>query len=817
MKTKKILILTGALLLAGLASCGQPTSSSESEKPNSNSTPTSELPSSELPSSQEPTSSEETPSGDLTVEEAEEIIAGFDSTLTGTVKAVYHPDYEMKVDSENASMLAFQEDIDKVITIEADFTANDLYLHAVVGTGEEAKSLALVYEGTDGYYYVESTMADPIKLADEAATLAKINELITKVTKTKAGWVNPETFLYSGGLTYEHKQFLLDSTNVELEFMDETRSFEENELGGLDVTVPLEYVGYTTDSGISELSPKEGSVDKAGGRIEISTDANGRVVSFVENYEEAELEMPLTTPPPVISLHGSHSFAAEYGVTLTKKDTIPHEATFGTVNYTQIDANKKGYIEVYSCAPYAFTAMTPVTPTTEVQVGHWLCVKVTPAGNNGVAYVTYANSSETLTDPAMAGGYYCFEVKSGAQSLGVTFSGSETLPEVAQASASTTETGITVTGPVGFTLAGQAPSDWDFNKADGFAYGSDKWIAIQVADIPADKDAVVKVNGKDATLIAGYYCVGAKLPINYEFVVTLKDKEATHAPVTVTKDAGASAVALTHFEVATPQNQTPITDGQAPIGKWLAVEVTVAEGYEIDKVQVAGADLMFISGYYCYNVKNANAIEVVVTTKSSTPSGDVNPVAATLKAVAPTSGSYEVYTCAPYAFTAMTKVEDGAELVPGNWLCVKPVAGEGLEVAAVAHNGSAKTLTSPAQAGGYYCYTIAEGENSVELYTRTAGATTLVSFAGCENASVVINTCVPGGFTAMSKVVDGCELTAGNWICVKITPAAGYEIATVTHNGSATTLTSPAQAGGYYCFSAAAGANAIVVTVSAVA
>ncbi len=804
MKNQKILILTGALLLAGLVAC-KPNNSS-SEVPPSSSEPTSQAPSSVVEEKE------------MTVEEAEAIIAKFDTSLTGTVKATYHPDYQMNVDSDNASMKAFQEDVDKVITIEADFTAGDLYLHTVVGTGESAKSLSLVYEGSDGYYYVESTMADPLKLANEEAALAKINELITKATKTKAGWVNPETFLYTGGLAYEHKQFLLDSTNVELEFMDETRSFEVNEKGGLDIALPLEYVGYTTDSGISELSPKEGSTDKAGARISISTDENGRVVSFAENYEEAELEMPLTTPPPVISLHGSHTFAAEYGATLTKKDTIPHEATFGTITYSAVDASKKGYVEVYSCAPYAFTAMTPVTPTTEVPVGHWLCVKPVAAEGNGVAYVTYANSSTPLTDPAQANGYYCFEVKSGANSLAVTFSGSNAFADTVNATATTEETGITVSGPVGFTLAGQAPSAWDYVAADGFAWGADKWIAIEVKNVPADKEAVVKVNDKNATLIAGYYCVNAKLPTNYAFTVTLKDKEATHAPVTVNKDAGVESVELGSMVPPAYNDITPITN-EVEIGKWLTVSVECKDGYEIDKVTVGGTELQtYGSPYYCHNVKAAGAIEVVITTKSTTPSGSVTPASATLEAVEATNGSYQVFTCAPYAFTAMTPVTDGAELVPGNWLCVMPTAATGYEVANVAHNGSTKVLAPLNVTSGYYCYTVAEGENKVQLFTRTEGATNLVSFAGCENAKVEIVTCPAGSFDSLSSVVDGCELQSGNWICIKVTPADGYAVSSVTLNGSSQILGGNIQnTGGYYCYNVATGTNTIVVTVSAAA
>ena len=128
MKNQKILILTGALLLAGLVGCKTPSSSSE---PSSGSEPSS-TPSSET--SSEVTSSEEE---GITVEEAEAIIANFDTTLTGTVKATYHADYVLDVQSESASAKAFAEDKDRTINIEADFTEGSLYLYVGYTAGEE--------------------------------------------------------------------------------------------------------------------------------------------------------------------------------------------------------------------------------------------------------------------------------------------------------------------------------------------------------------------------------------------------------------------------------------------------------------------------------------------------------------------------------------------------------------------------------------------------------------------------------------------------------------------------------------------------------
>ena len=447
----------------------------------------------------------------LTTEKAEEKIATFDKALSGTVKATYHADYKLDVESESASARAFAEDVDKTITIEADFTAGDLYLYAATGTGED-KVEALVYEENDAYYFLESTSADPVALADDAAALAKMGELIRKVSKTKAGWVNVESFLYSGNMAYEHKQFLLDSTNVPLIDLDDTRTFAENEAGGLDITSSLTYVGYTTDGGTSELSANPGA------NIKVSTDAKGHVTSFVETYNNAQLAMPIMTPAPVLTLSGTNTFEATYGVELTKLTTIEHEATFGKV--TLPAASTKGYVEVFHCAPYAFTSMNPVTESTEIPVGNWLCIKVTVADGNNVEAVTYGGNSQTLVPPAQAGGYYCFTVIPGTNAIGVNISGSAEIAQIATASYRVEEGHeATVAGPVGFTLTNNAPGEWDYNAEDGFAVGADKWIAIQVTVADGLK-AVVTVNGNNAGFFGGYYCVNAVEALHYEFVIS---------------------------------------------------------------------------------------------------------------------------------------------------------------------------------------------------------------------------------------------------------------------------------------------------------
>ena len=701
MKNQKILILTSALLLAGLVGCNKPTSSSEQVSTNP--------PSSSEPAPSTSSSEEEK---EMTVEEAEAIIAEFDTSLTGTVKATYHAQYDLDVESESASARAFAEEVDKTVTIEADYTAGSLYLYVGYTVGEE-KTEALVYEDNETYYYLETTLGDPIALTNEAAALAKMEELVAKVSKTKAGWVDSGTFLYTGTMAYEHSQFLLDSTNVELEFLDDTRSFEENDKGGLTITSSLEYVGYTTDGGTSELSPKDDSEGKVGANIVVTTDDKGHVVSFTSTYDEAQLEMPIMTPAPLLTLTGSHSFEAEYGATLTKKTTIDHEATFGTVTLPAVTT--KGYAEVFYCKPEQADLgnKKPVSATTEIPVGHWIIVKVTAAEGNNVEAVTYAGNSQTLIPPAYAGGMYCFAAIPGENAIGVNISGSAALPEVCTATASVKEgSHATITGPVGFTLAGQNPSAWDYVAADGFAYGSDKWVAIGVTADEGYEVSSVKVNGEVAPLIMGYYCVNAKLPKAYSFVVETRELSPV---ITVTAPEGVTYEACT-FDVVGygVQNMAPVVDNKAIVGSWVGFTVTAPAGQKVAGVTVNGQSAMFMSGQYCYNVKTADPLDV-------------------------------------------------------------------------------------------------------KVYTVSETATNVLKFDGCQNANVTIDTCVYGGFANRTVVVSGCELTVGEYVCVKVTPAAGYELVSVTCNGSDVTAVPPAAAGGLYCFAIAEGTTTIAVTVAPVA
>ena len=72
-----------------------------------------------------------------------------------------------------------------------------------------------------------------------------------------------------------------------------------------------------------------------------------------------------------------------------------------------------------------------------------------------------------------------------------------------------------------------------------------------------------------------------------------------------------------------------------------------------------------------------------------------------------------------------------------------------------------------------------------------------------------------GQFTNMSDVANNGELVVDNILCIKVTPAEGYVVDTVSVNGVAEPMIPIAQAGGFYCFKITAGHSNIVVTFKA--
>ena len=553
----------------------------------------------------------------LNREKADALVETFEDSVTGTVKLTYKADYKLDVVSESASAKAFAKTIKDITTIEADFTAGSYYLHAKrVGrnllTETEDKTVeALVWKDGDTYKYLESTMGDAQALANEAAAVAKIAELMKKVTNREAGFLTPDSLVYNEINTYEHAEFLLNSKTVTVdEYFEDPTSMVQKVEGGLEVKSDLEYVAYQTDGGVSELSGQPGATTT------VTTNEKGYVTNYEITYNDAQLAMPIMTPAPVLHLTGSRKLEAAYGSTLTKLNTIEHHATTGTI---VIPENNKGTIEVYTCVPGGFTSMTKVNSGAEVNVGDWLCVKVTPAGSNTVLAVSYAGKSETLVPPAQAGGYYCFTVVEGEKQVTVNFEGSDVIAQVAKISVSTEGSQATSKGVVWFPLNGNAPGAMTPVTNGEAPTAANNWFAVSLSVAEGYEIDTVTCNGEKAFVLNGYYCFKIATPGNYPVVVTTKEVGAVSPTAAVLSFAGTQncEVTIQYFNYPDTNNRTTITNGQEiPTGNsmYICVLVTPAAGYKVTGITVNGtATTEFAPGFHCYAVKTAGTYEVVVT------------------------------------------------------------------------------------------------------------------------------------------------------------------------------------------------------------
>lgn len=352
-------------------------------------------------------------------EDATKLVEGFSKELNTTVKATYIADYALTVDSDNAGAKGFEQTIKDKTTIEADFTADNLYLY-VSKTGKDAKketedktTEALVYKDGDTYKYLTSDSAEATSLENEEKALEKISELLETTSKRNAGYINKDSFIFSGIDEYIHREFLLNSTNVTIDIMENNYTFE-NKDEGLHLTADAKYIGYLTDGGTSELSNDPGAT------IDLTTNKDGLVLNYTETYKDATLEMPIMTPSPILHLNGTRSLTSSYGETLTKKNTIKHEVKNGTVKLNELDSTKGTY-QVMTCAPQDFKNMQKVEDGGEVKVGNWICIKVTPTEEykSSTVTVTVNQNSKPMVDPAQAGGFYVYTAVEGENAITV--------------------------------------------------------------------------------------------------------------------------------------------------------------------------------------------------------------------------------------------------------------------------------------------------------------------------------------------------------------------------------------------------------------
>ena len=438
-------------------------------------------------------------------------IAGYADSVDTTVKLTYVTNYKVDVvrPGEDASgMDSFKRDVVATATVEMDLGA-DLYIKVTKTRQDKliedtaTKTEEILYK-KDGKYYYQSSSASAVEVTDAAAKLAEIFET---ATYEQIGGLTLDALVYNSlDKAYELKVFGLSDTFTEDDLADPTYAAGEN--GGIKVTYKPDYIGYRTDGGWSDF-PGVDSTPAAD--IEIVTNNKGYVTSMKETYNNASLVFNIMSNPPTVTISGERSFTATYGEAITKAESVdfaPSKAVF--------EDAFGGTFTVMTCAMGDFANLVPVTNGGALELGKLICVK--PTANEGYEIVkVVVNGNETpITSPANAGGFHCFNVAPGNNTIEVLFKESDPTVGVVTVDNKTTYTYEIQS----FTYAG-APSDYQVVTNGEIVPGASIFGAIVIS---ADTPVVVVVNGAETAInipngAVVFYCFAVKEAGEFNVVI----------------------------------------------------------------------------------------------------------------------------------------------------------------------------------------------------------------------------------------------------------------------------------------------------------
>lgn len=549
---KNLLFVASALLVASLASCG------------GNNNPSGE--------------------SEISKDEATKLVNGFDKKLSTTVKATYTADYFLDVETENVGAKGFARKIKETSTIEADFTSGNLYFHIkTVGRNlltEENDSTkeGLVYKNGENYFYLTNTVADPIALQDENAALTQISTLMKKLSYREGGYVDSGVFLYDEIGTYEHHYFNLDSTNVDPDTALNSQKFAKTQDEGLKVTTVFDYVGYGTDQGTSDLG------DNAIAEVVLETNKAGQVLSFNETYKNASLEMPIMTPAPILKLNGTRTLTARYDETITRLETIDHEAVFGDLLIK--DSYEGGNVQVLTCEPMAFNNMKPAKNGDKVQVGNWICIKPTPHGTNTIKAVLLNNTSTPLADPAVAGGFYCYEAVEGTNEVKVVFEGDD----ISTTAKYTINKDANVENVEMVKFLVSNPQEMTpVTENLEVEVEPNLWIGLKITTKEGFDVDTVKISDKASMLIEGFHCFSVTQTGNFTIDITTKAKTSVEetSKIVVANAYVGGTVKVQYSLASAPERPLELPkDNLIPVGSNLVITATPDEGNTFKEAKV---------------------------------------------------------------------------------------------------------------------------------------------------------------------------------------------------------------------------------------
>ena len=542
--------------------------------------------------------------------DAAAVLAGFESKVNTTVKLTYVTNYQVDVvrpgEEGSGGMDSFKRDVVATAEVEMDL-GEDLYIKVTKTRQDKlieetaVKTEEILYK-KDGKYFYQTSSANAVEVADAAAKLAEIFET---ATYEQIGGLTLDALVYNNAnKTYELKTFGLSDTFIEADLVDPTYAAGQN--GGIVVNYKPEYIGYRTDGGWSDFSNAE--ADYAA-EVEVQTNGKGFVTSMKEKYNNASLVFNIMSNPPTVTITGERSFTATYGEAITKAESVEMAASKAVYE----EANGGTFV-VMTCAMGDFANLVPVENGGALELGKIICIK--PTANEGyeIVKVVVNGVEEPITAPANAGGFYCFNVAPGNNTIEVMFKEADVTVGI-----------VTVDNKTAyeyqlqsFTYAG-APTDYKVIENGEIEPGDAIFGAIV---IDSTKEVVVTVNGVETTvnIPAGpstFYCFSVKTGGKYEVVITEKGEAVSgNGIVTVTNNTTYEYQLQSFTYAGAPTDYKVIENGEIVPGDSIfgAIVVSVETPVSVvvngapTQINIPAGDVVF----YCFAVKEGGEFAVEI-------------------------------------------------------------------------------------------------------------------------------------------------------------------------------------------------------------
>ena len=537
-------------------------------------------------------------------------IANFADKVNTTVKLTYVTNYKVDVvrpGADASGMDSFKRDVVATAVVEMDL-GEDLYIKVTKTRQDKlvedaaVKTEEILYK-KDGKYYYQSSSAKAVEVTDAAA---KLSEIFEAATYEQIGGLTLDALVYnSTDKAYELAVFGLSDTFVADDMATPTYAAGQN--GGLKVTYKPEYIGYRTDGGWSDFSNADAGYAAT---VEIQTNDKGYVTSMKETYNSASLVFNIMSNPPTVTITGERSFTASYGETITKGESVdfaPSKAVY--------EQATGGTFVVMTCAMGDFQNLAPVANGGALEMGKILCIKPTANAGYEVVKVVVNGNENPVTNPANAGGFYCYGINPGNNTIEVFFRETDPPTGVVTVDNKTSYTYQLQS----FTYAGQ-PTNYQVITDGKIEPGAAIFGAIV---IDSTKQVTVTVNGAATTvnIPAGantFYCFSVPTGGKYDVVITEKGAAASGKGVVTGTNNTTATYQLQSFTYTNgaPSGYQVIENGEIEPGASVFGAIVVSSSTPVTVVVNGTATSVNIpSGantFYCFAVKEGGTFNVVI-------------------------------------------------------------------------------------------------------------------------------------------------------------------------------------------------------------